>query len=278
MRALMLALLGSTLLACGGPATVILVRHAEITDDQDDPRLSEAGKARAAELARTLADARLTTILTTKTMRSKETADPVAETLNLTPEVVPIDDQFAADMARRIRMGYRDRAVLIIADAGQINQLAKAFGIATGAKIDRGAHDDLLFIQYDGEVGQLVRGRYGSAERAAVASGPQVQIEEIVVGTGPSPEKGQTVVVHYTGRLQNGTKFDSSHDHGKPFEFPYGRGKVIKGWEQGLKTMKVGGKRRLTIPPELAYGSKGAGGVIPPDATLVFEVELLAIK
>lgn len=278
MRALLLALIGTTLVACGGPATVILVRHAEITDDADDPRLSDDGKQRAAALAKALADTRLSTIITTKSMRSKETADPVAEILNITPEVVPVDDFFAKDMARRMRMGYRDRAVLIVADAGQINQLAKAFGIATGAKIERGAHDDLLFIQYDGKVGQMVRSRYGSAERAQVATGPQVQIEEIVVGTGPSPKKGQTVVVHYTGRLQDGTKFDSSHDHGKPFEFPYGRGKVIKGWEKGLKTMKVGGKRRLTIPPELAYGSKGAGGVIPPDATLTFEVELLAIK
>lgn len=277
MRALLLALLGSTLVACGGTATVIMVRHAETTADADDPRLSEAGQARAKALALALSDSRLSTILTTRTMRSKETADPVAESLNITPEVIPVDDDFAKDMVRRIAMGYRDRVVLLVADAGQINQVAKAFGVATGARIERSAHDDLFFLQYDGELGQMVRSRYGSAEKAA-ATGPQIEIEEIVVGTGPSPKPGQVVVVHYTGRLADGTVFDSSLKHGKPFEFAYGRGKVIKGWEQGLKTMKVGGKRRLTIPPALAYGSKGAGGVIPPNATLEFEVELLAIK
>jgi FKBP-type peptidyl-prolyl cis-trans isomerase len=101
---------------------------------------------------------------------------------------------------------------------------------------------------------------------------------DIVAGTGASPNPGQVAVVHYTGWLTNGTKFDSSVDRGQPFEFPLGAGRVIKGWDEGVATMKVGGKRKLTIPPELGYGARGAGGVIPPNATLIFDVELLAIK
>lgn len=105
-----------------------------------------------------------------------------------------------------------------------------------------------------------------------------LQIEDLVVGTGDSPQAGQTVVVHYTGWLTNGTKFDSSVDRGTPFEFPIGQGRVIKGWDEGVATMKIGGKRKLTIPPEMGYGARGAGGLIPPHATLVFEVELLGLK
>jgi peptidylprolyl isomerase len=102
------------------------------------------------------------------------------------------------------------------------------------------------------------------------------------VGDGASPKNGQTCVMHYTGWLWEnggkGKKFDSSLDRGQPFEFSLGMGRVIKGWDQGVSTMKVGGKRLLLIPPQLAYGSKGAGGVIPPNATLIFEVELLDLK
>ena len=98
------------------------------------------------------------------------------------------------------------------------------------------------------------------------------------VGTGTEAQAGKTVSVHYTGWLLDGTKFDSSKDHNQPFSFPLGRGQVIKGWDEGVAGMKVGGKRTLVIPPDLGYGARGAGGVIPPNATLKFEVELLDVK
>lgn len=99
-----------------------------------------------------------------------------------------------------------------------------------------------------------------------------------IVGMGESPKPGQRVAVHYTGTLENGQKFDSSLDRGQPFVFQIGMGRVIKGWDEGVMTMKVGGKRRLIIPPDLGYGARGAGGVIPPNATLIFEVELLGVQ
>ncbi len=102
-------------------------------------------------------------------------------------------------------------------------------------------------------------------------------IEDIVVGEGSQAQAGQQVTVHYTGWLTDGSKFDSSKDRGDPFEFPLGGRRVIAGWDEGVQGMQVGGTRKLTIPPELGYGARGAGGVIPPNATLVFEVELLSI-
>ena len=105
-----------------------------------------------------------------------------------------------------------------------------------------------------------------------------LQYVDIKEGTGASPKTGQTAVVHYTGWLVDGKKFDSSKDRGQPFSFAVGRGQVIKGCDEGVATMKVGGVRKLIIPPELGYGARGAGGVIPPNATLTFEVELLEIR
>lgn len=106
----------------------------------------------------------------------------------------------------------------------------------------------------------------------------ELKIEDLQVGTGAEAKQGDTVTVHYTGWLTDGTKFDSSLDSGQPFTFRLGAGEVIPGWDQGVEGMKVGGKRKLTIPPQLGYGAQGAGGVIPPNATLVFDVELLSVN
>jgi peptidylprolyl isomerase len=119
-----------------------------------------------------------------------------------------------------------------------------------------------------------------AAKTVTTASG--LQISDSKMGTGAAPKTGQTCVMHYTGWLyengQKGKKFDSSVDRGEPFEFPIGAGRVIKGWDEGVATMKVGGKRTLIIPPALGYGARGAGNAIPPNATLIFEVELLGVK
>ncbi|MCX2723080.1 FKBP-type peptidyl-prolyl cis-trans isomerase [Roseibium salinum] len=106
----------------------------------------------------------------------------------------------------------------------------------------------------------------------------ELQIRDIEKGIGEEANVGETVVVHYTGWLMDGTKFDSSLDRGEPFSFTLGERKVIPGWEKGVEGMQVGGKRELIIPPDMAYGSRGAGGIIPPDATLKFEIELLEVK
>lgn len=128
----------------------------------------------------------------------------------------------------------------------------------------------------------------GSAPVEAQAEGKTftyasgLKVSDTKVGAGASPKTGQICVMHYTGWLyqngQKGAKFDSSLDRGQPFEFPIGTGRVIKGWDEGVASMKVGGKRTLIIPPDLGYGARGAGGAIPPHATLIFEVELLAVK
>jgi peptidylprolyl isomerase len=109
-----------------------------------------------------------------------------------------------------------------------------------------------------------------------------LQYDDSSVGAGATPTKGQKCVMHYTGWLwengAKGAKFDSSLDRGRPFDFPLGMGRVIKGWDEGVASMKIGGKRTLLIPAELGYGARGAGGAIPPNATLLFEVELLAVQ
>jgi peptidylprolyl isomerase len=125
-----------------------------------------------------------------------------------------------------------------------------------------------------------------TAENAAESKAPAgatvtasgLSYTDIVKGTGAAPTSGKMVTVHYTGVLENGTKFDSSVDRGQPFSFRIGAGEVIPGWDEGVISMKVGGKRKLIIPPQLGYGSAGAGGVIPPNATLIFDVELLDVE
>jgi peptidylprolyl isomerase len=117
----------------------------------------------------------------------------------------------------------------------------------------------------------LAKGEY-----TTTASG--LKYRDLTVGSGATPQKGQTVSVHYTGTLTNGKKFDSSRDRGQPFEFRIGVGQVIKGWDEGVGTMKVGGRRELMIPPDLAYGSRAVGGVIPANSTLLFDVELVGVR
>lgn len=114
-------------------------------------------------------------------------------------------------------------------------------------------------------------------EETLMTTDSGLQYVDVVEGTGAMPQPGQRVTVHYTGTLEDGTKFDSSRDRGRPFTFQIGVGQVIKGWDEGVGTMRVGGQRKLVIPSELGYGSRGAGGVIPPNATLLFDVELLRI-
>lgn len=130
-------------------------------------------------------------------------------------------------------------------------------------------------------VGFLIFAIYSTIQKGnsdMITTGSGLQYQDLVVGSGPAVKAGDMVSVHYTGWLEDGTKFDSSVDRNQPFDFNVGAGMVIKGWDEGLVGMQVGGKRKLVIPANLGYGASGAGGVIPPNATLIFEVELLAIN
>ncbi|WP_341703147.1 FKBP-type peptidyl-prolyl cis-trans isomerase [Ferrovibrio sp.] len=128
--------------------------------------------------------------------------------------------------------------------------------------------------------GQFLAGPARAEKEVTTASG--LRYTDAKTGSGPVARAGQSAVVHYTGWLyeggRKGTKFDSSRDRGQPFAFPLGAGRVIRGWDEGVAGMKVGGQRTLIIPPELGYGARGAGGVIPPNATLIFDVELIEVK
>jgi FKBP-type peptidyl-prolyl cis-trans isomerase len=125
--------------------------------------------------------------------------------------------------------------------------------------------------------GPIVTNEKGSSDNEIITASGLKYVDQMV-GSGELAVTGKAVTVHYTGWLENGKKFDSSVDRGQPFSFPLGAGRVIKGWDEGLAGMKVGGKRKLTIPAHLGYGTRGAGGVIPPNATLIFDVELLGVR
>lgn len=129
---------------------------------------------------------------------------------------------------------------------------------------------------FGGKVTMAANEKNPNAGETVTASG--LKYVDQTIGTGEVAVAGKTTTVHYTGWLENGTKFDSSVDRGQPFSFPLGAGRVIKGWDEGVQGMKVGGKRKLTIPSDLGYGARGAGGVIPPNATLIFDVELLGVR
>jgi peptidylprolyl isomerase len=127
-----------------------------------------------------------------------------------------------------------------------------------------------------GRTGKICHQINRTEDTMKTASG--LEYIEVQAGTGAQAEAGKTVSVHYTGKLQDGKVFDSSVSRGEPISFPLGAGRVIKGWDEGIALMKVGGKAQLIIPPDLAYGERGAGGVIPPNATLVFDVELVSVS
>lgn len=151
--------------------------------------------------------------------------------------------------------------------------------MAAPARSDAAPPVQLASAAADGEgiLAELSEDTMAENTPEVVTTESGLQYIDQVEGTGAQPQPGQTVVVHYTGTLEDGTKFDSSRDRNRPFSFPLGAGRVIKGWDEGIATMKVGGQRRLIIPPDLGYGARGAGGVIPPNATLIFDVELLRI-
>jgi peptidylprolyl isomerase len=156
----------------------------------------------------------------------------------------------------------------------QFRNLSTAVSIALAIAVSIALAGALVLAAPSGAAAQT------AGKTMTTASG--LQISDSKVGTGASPKPGQTCVMHYTGWLyengQKGKKFDSSVDRNEPFEFPIGQRKVIAGWDEGVASMKVGGKRTLIIPPALGYGARGAGGVIPPNATLMFDVELLDVK
>ncbi|MEO0456271.1 MAG: FKBP-type peptidyl-prolyl cis-trans isomerase [Cyanobacteria bacterium P01_A01_bin.114] len=166
--------------------------------------------------------------------------------------------------------------VLLVAQLTGAGQSAVASNLSVAAEsgtLVAQAADDLLPEDNTSEAEETAE----MTEENVVTTDSGLKYVELEEGTGAVPATGQTVVVHYTGTLEDGTKFDSSRDRNQPFSFRIGVGQVISGWDEGVGTMQVGGRRKLIIPPELGYGARGAGGVIPPNATLLFDVELLRI-
>lgn len=149
---------------------------------------------------------------------------------------------------------------------------------STQAPASSKINTSLIALIAVGAIAALIIGYFIINSVSGVTTTPTgLKYQDEVVGTGPSPQAGKTVKVHYTGRLENGTKFDSSLDRNQPFTFQIGRGQVIKGWDEGVMSMKVGGKRQLIIPPDLGYGGRSQG-TIPPNSTLIFDVELLEVQ
>lgn len=155
------------------------------------------------------------------------------------------------------------------------------FGFSGCTKCSKDSASNTPASQTTNAAGQPAANETAPTQGAPAAGSPsegKLEINEVAAGTGDEAADGKKVTVHYTGTLQNGTKFDSSLDRNSPFTFTLGAGQVIQGWDQGVKGMKVGGKRKLVIPPQLGYGEHGVGGVIPPNATLIFDVELLKVE
>jgi peptidylprolyl isomerase len=172
--------------------------------------------------------------------------------------------------------------VLIVAQITSITPAARADNITTPieqeqAETPKPSSNPLLSQGVTAQPKMTIAQNMTNTDENVVTTESGLQYVEIEAGDGASPQAGQQVVVHYTGTLEDGTKFDSSRDRNRPFTFKIGVGQVIKGWDEGVASMKVGGRRKLIIPPDLGYGSRGAGNVIPPNATLIFDVELLRI-
>ena len=167
--------------------------------------------------------------------------------------------------------------IVLLAQLTNSQNTVTASELTQSASVGSTINQTLVATNTMSTTGNPNLGNEGTEEKI-VTNPSGLKYVELVEGTGATPTRGQTVVVHYTGTLEDGTKFDSSRDRNQPFSFKLGVGQVIKGWDEGLSTMRVGGRRKLIIPSELGYGSRGAGGVIPPNATLIFDVELLRIS